>query len=370
MVDRVQIPEHIRGKPIVWWSRTKGRWPFVVWLLAILAAVFLYTQGGEFGGMSGTVEAVHEDIAPLETARLVALDAEPGQVVKPGDVVARMDASVLDAELAVERLQAERQFAAVVSRAATALQDARIRQASEAAEVEVLDAELRRLDGLLERGLVDAQAVAGIRARRQALVRAQEMYPELIEGLEEELRRSRAGLEAMRDEMGPSASKAADPELAASRERMGLLRLRREAYTLRARSGGIVTAVAGQPGNVVLAGMPVVTLVVVGPRRVIGYLPEAGAQLIREGQEAYISRTAGRQAAVRARVAAMMPEVAALPMRVSPFPNRTYRGRRVVLDILEPNDLLPGESVSIRLSRPWLTRLVSSLFAGNRAARE
>lgn len=367
MAERVQIPERIVRRRVALWSRMKARWAFYVWVLAIGAAVLMYSHGGEFGGMSGTVEALHEDLAPLETARLLSLDAEVGQPVRAGDVVARMDTSVLDAELAVERLQAERQFAAAVSRAETELQDARIRQASEAAEAEVLDAELKRLDALLERGLVDAQTVSEIRARRQALVRAQEMYPELVRGLEEEVERSRVRMGAVRDHMGSSGARAeGDPELAASRERLGLLNMRREAYTLRARCGGTVSAVYQQPGNVVLEGTPIVTIVAAGPRRVVGYLPESNAMAVREGQEAYVSRAAGGFGAVRAKVMAMMPEVAALPMRISPFPDRVYRGRRVMLELVEPNDFLPGESVSIRLSRPWLTRLVSLLFPGEK----
>ena len=65
-----RIPEHARRHPRVWWSRFKIRWPLVCWLLAVAAVVYLYYHGGRFSGMSGTVQAVRDLAAPLETARL------------------------------------------------------------------------------------------------------------------------------------------------------------------------------------------------------------------------------------------------------------------------------------------------------------
>ena len=65
-------------------------WTFLVWLGVIVVVWYFHTREGHFGGMSGAVETLPEDIAPLETARLESLDVEIGQVVTPGQRVAVM----------------------------------------------------------------------------------------------------------------------------------------------------------------------------------------------------------------------------------------------------------------------------------------
>ena len=74
MAEHIHIPERIHRHPAVRWSRIKNQWPVVIWLLAIVAGIILYCHGGQFGGMSGVVEAVREEIAPLENARIKTID--------------------------------------------------------------------------------------------------------------------------------------------------------------------------------------------------------------------------------------------------------------------------------------------------------
>jgi HlyD family secretion protein len=362
MSERVHIPERIHRHPAVWWSRMKNRWPFAVWLLAIVAAVFLYFHGGQFGGMSGVVQVVRENVAPLETARVKTIAVVVGQRVKKGDVLATMDTTILDAEMAVERLQVERQFALAVSRAESDLRDLQIRQAESAGELEVLNAEVARLDELLSKHLIDAQTVARLRARQQALTRSMEFYPGMVINLERDLARMSARQGAITAQLDSDTNIVAElpeglrTEVDVSRNRLGLLDLRREAYVLRAGADGIVSELVREPGNVVSAGTPIMTVVVDAVRQVVGFLPEANARDISVGMIAYLRSTSGRGAIVQARITALLPDIAALPTRVSPFPTQVYRGRRVVLVPTEPDDFLPGESVSIELQTPWLSR--------------
>ena len=361
MIDKVHIPEEIRRHPAVWRSRVKHCWPVCVWLAAIIIGTFLYFHGGQFGGMSGTVEVIREDIAPLETARLQALKVEPGRHIKAGDVVAEMDASVLDAEMAVERLQIDRQFAQAVSRAESALRDARIRQAETAGELEVLDVEVERMKGLLAKQLIDAQTVAKTRARQKALTEAAGFYPEMIKELEEDLDRTRQRMKDLSQRM--------DGESKESGERLGLLELRRGSYTLRSTTDGIVSRVDKEVGDVVQAGSPVVSVVADGVQRIIGFLPEYNARAVKEGMTAYVTRSTGGGLVIEARVVALVPEIVALPTRVNPFPSQTLRGRRVIIIPEEPGDLLPGEGVSIYFERPLLTALADLLGWGKKPVR-
>ena len=79
--------------------------------------------------MSGTVESLREQAAPLETARLKAVHVIVGQEVRAGQLLVEMDTSILDAELVMEKLQEDRRFASAMADVETALQDTLIRQA-------------------------------------------------------------------------------------------------------------------------------------------------------------------------------------------------------------------------------------------------
>jgi multidrug resistance efflux pump len=329
----------------------------------------MYFHGGQFGGMSGVVQVVREEVAPLETARLKAIHVAVGQRVRKGDVLAVMDSTIVDTETAVEKLQIERQFAMAVSRAESNLRDLKIRQAESEGELDVLNTEVARLDELLAQHLIDAQTVARLRARQQALTRSRDFYPDMIKRLEDELARMQTRQGEVVAQLGSDTNDAAGlpedvrSELEAGKTRLGLLDFRRESYVLRAGSDGIVSELFYAPGSVVPAGLPIMTLVIDSARQVVGYLPEANARHLSVGMTVYLKSVSGQGAVVRARVTALLPDIATLPTRVSPFPTQVYRGRRVILVPTGANDFLPGESVSIELQTPWLSSLLASLGA-------
>ncbi len=358
MTERIHIPERIHRHPTVWWSRVKDRWPAAVWLLAIVAGVFLYYHGGQFGGMSGVVQAVREEIAPLENARLKTVEVAMGQRVRKGDVLATLDMTMLETQIALDKLQVE----IAVSRAETDLRDMRIREAEASGELEVLNSEVARLDELLAQHLIDAETVSRLRARQKALAGSMEFYPNAVKTIEEELARLRewqARVNAQfNKETGDLGMEAAGEETKKG-----------EVSVLRANSDGIVSEIYYHPGSVVPAGMPIMTIVKDGPQQVIGFLSEVNARSIALGMTAYLKSVNGEGTVVRARVIALLPDIATLPNRVSPFPTQTYRGRRVILEPVEPGNFLPGESVSIELQRPWLSRLLSSFGKKPEGAR-
>lgn len=347
--ERIHIPERIHRHPAVWWSRVKNQWPVVIWLAAIGAGLFFYNHGGQFGGMSGVVEAVREEIAPLENARLKTIEVTMGQRVKKGDVLATLDMTMLETQVALDKLQLE----IAVSRAETDLRDMRIRQAESAGELEVLNTEVARLDELLARRLIDAETVSRLRARQQALARSAEFYPDTIRKIEDELGRLRewqARVNAQfNKETGDLGLEAAGEET-----RKG------DISVLRALSDGTVSEIYYHPGSVVPAGLPILSVVKEGPQQVIGFLSEINARSVSVGMTAYLKSLSGEGVVVRARVIALLPDIATLPNRVSPFPEQTYRGRRVILQPVEPSHFLPGESVAIELKRPWLARWLAS----------
>lgn len=376
MQVRLRIPERIGHQPH-WWQRLPNRWPFLIWLGACGLALALYFHGGRMSGISGVVMSNRQTLAPIEAGTLKAVYARVGDHVKKGRLLAEMDTSLLDAEMTVERLQAQRQFAQVVMQAEEALHDARIRQAEAAGEMAVLEEEVARLEPLVARHLVDAQTLARAKSRLEALRRSAELYPALIETLEKELAESKARQLALEDFLHDERGESDHTEAALSENdmggRLGLLRLRRERYRMYADFDGEVSRVFHSPGETVLAGDPI--LIVVG-RNVTGaegFIPESTIADVRPGMTVFVTTTARLTESVQGRVVAITPDVMTLPGLANPIPQRTLRGRRVVVEFEEPAPFVPGESVIIQFEKPfitrWLTRLSRAAFSRRGASQ-
>ena len=354
---RNRIPRHAA----VWWSRVKLKWPVLVWIAAAFVAWFLFTRSGSSLPLTGVVDVVRESVSPLETSRLRAVYVQPGDRVRAGQILAEMDTGLLDAEMAFERLDVQRQFRRAVLNAETDLHDIRMQQARDEAELQALDPELERLEDLLERNLIDGQLVAQLRVQRQSLARAVELHPTTVALLErqveetEALRREAEATFGAQADDAPAATAPADGSASTPppRNRLGLLKLRRDLYVLRAQQDGVISRIEKEPGEVVQAGEPILSLVVEGSQFVIGFLPEWNAYDIEVGREVVLRSPVGRRGEIPATVTALGPEILALPGRVSPLPGQPMRGRRIILVPADPNAFLPGESVSIHVFEPW-----------------
>lgn len=354
-----------RRHPAVLWSRIKWRWPFLVWIGAIVLLLYLLEAGGRYQSLQGVIDVDRRELSPLETARLRSLAVRSGERVYAGTVVAEMDMSLYDAQMQIDRLQVDRQFSRSIQGLESELRDLKIRRAADVAELAALNEELERMQDLIRQGMVDSMAAVRLRSRQSALTESVEIYPEIMTELESELAKSRVMKNSIGSWLGemPEAIPEGLPVEAASelllhRERLGMLKLRQETYTLRALRDGVVSRIMKEPGEVVQAGEPIVTIVYDGATSVTGFLPEFRARELSVGDTAYLTRAARFSHAVPAVVTHLGPEILGLPGRVSPIPGRTLRGRRVVLEPRVEHSFLPGETVSIHLEKPVWWRLI------------
>lgn len=344
------LPKH----PAVWWSRIKFRWPALVWLAAIVGAGWLYLSAGEYDSLSGVVEVIRENAAAVEPARLVSIAVQVGQNVRPGDTLAQLDTATLDAEIAalesevaLEQMQIDRQFSRAIIDAESALREARLRETSERAQLDSLNEELKRMESLLASRLMDAQSVARFKIERDTLHRSVQTYPETIRTLEQRLAEATNQQAAALGRLTPGSG-----VVAASQQRVNLLKLRKEGYTIRARRGGLVSQIRHLPGDVVPAGDPVVVTVVMDEQRFIGFVPEWRVYHWTVGDRARVFRRSAPTTFHRAHVVSVAPEIMALPGRVSPIQGQPVRGRRLVLVPDSPAEFIPGEEVIIDVEVP------------------
>ncbi len=361
--------------PRVVWSRLKGYSHLLIWLAAAVAAAFLFIYGAGTGGMPGYVEIVEHPVASTEVGRVVGVDVDVGARVTAGQVVARFDTAVIDAELGAERavyeemqgtvpgpaqvaLQWKRQFAAALSVAHVALDDQRRQQSEDQAELDVLSKELERVEPLLAKGLMDAERVSGTRARHAALTRAVAMYPQTIANLQERLDETRRQYQEAGEVVGggkDGAVNATNLQAVAVGQRVAGLTARRREYVLRSPSAGVVSQVMFRPGDVVMAGTPIVIIVEQPSMRVVGFMPEITAHDVKMGDRVRVERMYEVGVSCDAKVTALEPAVRGLPGQVNPVPGRVMRGRRIYCTFSESTDLLPGETVQIILNAPFWT---------------
>lgn len=347
MRNRISKNGTLPAHPAVWWSRMKLRWPTLVWLLAAAGAVWLYYRGGHAVRFHGIVQTVHEIAAPVETARLTGTLVVPGQRVQAGMPLARFDTTLLDAEIHVQRMQAERQFDGAVLQIESELRTMLRRHDEAEAELLAMEEELARMEQMVERRLLDAQELARYRIRHRELSEYTRRTPSQIRELQKTLDLLRERKAAA--ERGLIAPGGTDDS--------GWLALRRERYTLRAQNDGIVSAVHAVAGNTVAAGEPVVTLVVDAPPTVNGFIPEWSRLRLSTGQRVEIMRPDGGRPVAEGRVSFVSPEVAALPAEMLPVPGRVVRGRQVLVEVDGGLELFPGETVHLYTAMPWMETL-------------
>ena len=375
-------------------------------LLAVFAMIpyvlWFQTRERSAARFSGLVEAESETVGPVENARILSVEVQPGQAVKPGDVLVRLDPTdrALDMAMNEARLkdyeqgllryeqgaaryrqtlqESERRSRQAVQEASVALETERMNQARDEAELAALQAEIARLSPLVERRLVSEIELTSLRPKAQALEQTVARYAPLIEALRQRLELAQADLKDVQALQAAAAHEGspADPIAASMRQAAETCRqaAAQNPTVLRASRAGVVSRVLRQAGDVVTAGEPVVRVASASSLYITGLLTQPQLAGLALGDRLRVTRVAGAgQPTLTAEVELIDPEVMDLLDPFNPAPRFPVRGRRVRLRVLdEAHTLVPGEAVALEpLHREtWLEgmrRIV--FFSGSRPAR-
>jgi multidrug resistance efflux pump len=356
-------------------------WTFVVWLAAAVLAAYLASTNTRFGEIVGVIETVAGPVAPLETARLSAVQVTVGQRVKTGDIVATMDTALVDAELRVAEvemaeardtisgyqrdiLQMVQKGEASVLDAETGLETLKINQARDAGELAELKKEQQRREGLLAKRLISEELASQLRPAIAALAETLAANPALIKVEERRLELAKKERDDMKVWLRVDAGQEVSAAIQDKEKARGaiadaqrdLLDLRRKNFTLRATRDGTVSTIMHNPGDIVAAGDPVLQVIPLSDA-VAGFLPEIQLGELTVGQRMLIKRMSGRGTSVGAVVESIGPEVQTLPGRISPIRGQPLRGRRVMLKLDALHDFIPGETVKISAADSFRTRV-------------
>jgi multidrug resistance efflux pump len=345
--------------------------PFLVWLACLGGVVWLYQDVGGTNRVLGFAHGVEYPIAPLAPARVSNVAVDVGEAVISGQVVATLDTTVIDEEIAVERakriravarleaaveeakrqtLVEERALAREFASADASFSQSRARRDEARAEIAVQQAERNRLKKLVDGGLVDQSQLATLEARIATLgarARSAKLSVESLRSQRDEARR-RADLPL--EERVTRMVAPMEAALEVIDARLKTLQDRRDRLVLRSPADGHIASIHLQTGGVAGPRDPVATVIGQSRGKVVACLVESSALDVSVGDPARLYKRNGVAEVMHGHVVGMGPIVDTLPSRCRPNAQLKAWGRDVVILLDEPENLLPGQVLDVEIN--------------------
>lgn len=341
-------------------------------LLAIGVAALLAWQhfgaGDEDVGIvsgNGRLEAVDIDVASRTAGRVKEILVAEGALVKAGQVVARMDTDVFDAQ----RRQAEAELQQAHSLVATAQSHLAQRESDKAAaqavvvraevELKAAGSHLARSVSLADKGFISPQAVDDAQAR--------------VDSAEAAVRAARAQVAAATSAIASARSQVAGAQSSAVAAQANIERIQADIddATLKSPRDGRVQFIVARPGEVIPAGGRVLNLVDLSDVYMNFFLPTTNVGRIALGSEVRLVLDAAPQYVIPARVSFISDVAQFTPKAVETAAEREklmFRVRAQIAPellrkyILQVKTGLPGMAyVRLDPASPWPPRLAVKL---------
>lgn len=299
-------------------------WPWLVWMGAALAVLLLLPGGMHRVRFHGVAERTYEYISPLESGRLKSLLVDLGDTVHANQLIGELDNESLASEMLMDQASLMKTRDKVQSIRCD-IERLKLEQAKTAAELKSLEGQWKRTEELLAKNLVLEQEINDVRPQIEALSDVLTHYPSLITQLEQRLEMAEADADLINGE------ELRDLQIAQCR--------------LVTRSAGVVAEVLHQPGDVVETGDPVVRISNVSTSRIIAFMPEDKQMDLAEGERCRIISSATRET-YHGTVKTVTSDIRKLPVFTG-FSDQILRGRRIVVELDEEWELMPGEQVVV-----------------------
>lgn len=262
--------------------------PVIVLIVVLaLAGYYAFDRVSKIDGRltaSGTIEAVEVSVSPELAGRVMEVLVDEGQTVKAGDVLVRLDSSLLEAQ----RSQAEAGLAAAEAAWRAAQQNLALLEAGPSAEqlavsqtaVDMAQVALNSAqESYADLSEYQQDTTAGKQLRQQveraeaALANAQAQYDLLAAGAREEQ------VQAATDQVA-----AARAQVDAAERSLGVLDVQLSRFTLTAPVDGVVLQRAIQPGEFTSPGARLLVLGKTDSLTLTVYLPEDRYGLVELGE--------------------------------------------------------------------------------------
>ena len=329
--------------------------PRVLLVASVAVVAWLVFQGPRVG-IPGYAEVAPVRIASLESAKVLSVEVEPGDIVQPGDIVGLLDDGplrgrirILEAELARHSatLQQVEQGAASTLRLALAEEaDARSRLQGTRESLLAAERVLAERQRQVESGLAAATDLERLELELTALRSSERREKTQLEYKQEVVAHTRAQLVGLEDEAAPALLE----EVRAGsvlEEELALLEARRQAMTLRSPLAARVAMVHYRAGEVLPANAVIVELLPLSTTTVVACLPEQFGSEVRAGTKAdlYPADGGGQRLGTIVDVEGL---VSTAPERCKQRPN-DFGWVRPVRVLVDGPGLIPGQRLDLVL---------------------
>ena len=351
--------------------------PWLMWgAVAAVAIPLAYHMSG-VGTSPAMVDAKIVLLsAPRTRQRLTVAEVlvVPGQTVKAGQLLIRMNTGEIDAELAVAKaklaqleLQAKAQevkiideyarftqtFATTAERASLEMSRVYAEQERDRSELSQLELAIAREQKLVNDQLASAEYLNSLKVKHAALSKKVVEYQAAVrnakKGASGSTKRLGDWKNASKANAATESSRIADrvaPALAAvetQRQEVRHLESQRNSHFLKAPFAGKVGEVFLKVGQISAnPDEPIVTVVEENPRMAIAYVAQAKALQVKVGDPAQLVPRDLSGPRLSGKVIALAPSITEVPLRFRRVPNVHEWGRTVYIQLDSPGTL-PGQ---------------------------
>jgi len=365
-------------------------------LFVVAAVIFYVIRGGSAHAgairLSGNIEVTDAEVSFKIPGRVVARLVDEGDLVKTGQLVARLDSAELAQEVALRKADAQNAQAALeelvagyrkedIAQAEAAAQQAQSRleemlagsrpqeiAASQAtverakAETQRAKADAARYEALVKKDEVSQQQFDAVRTTYEtSLARqkeAEEQFKLVKEGpRKEQIEQARAAMVQAKEHFRLLRNGSRKEDIEQARARLELTKAalaeaesRLSYATVNSPLSGVVLSKNVEPGEYVSAGTPIVTVADLDNIWVRAYINETDLGRVKVGQRARVTTDSYRHKVYDGRVAFVASQAEFTPKMVQTEKERVKLVYRVKVDITNQNlELKPGMPADVEI---------------------
>jgi len=365
-------------------------------LLVVAAVIFYVIRGGSAHAgairLSGNIEVTDAEVSFKIPGRVVARLVDEGDLVKTGQLVARLDSAELAQEVALRKADAQNAQAALeelvagyrkedIAQAEAAAQQAQSRleemlagsrpqeiAASQAtverakAETQRAKADAARYEALVKKDEVSQQQFDAVRTTYEtSLARqkeAEEQFKLVKEGpRKEQIEQARAAMVQAKEHFRLLRNGSRKEDIEQARARLELTKAalaeaetRLSYATVNSPLSGVVLSKNVEPGEYVSAGTPIVTVADLDNIWVRAYINETDLGRVKVGQRARVTTDSYPHKVYDGRVAFVASQAEFTPKMVQTEKERVKLVYRVKVDITNQNlELKPGMPADVEI---------------------
>jgi len=299
-------------------------WPWIVWMSAALAVLLLLPGGLYRIRFHGTAERTYEYVSPLENGRLKAIWVDLGDAVQTNQLLCELSNDALSVQMMKDRASLSKSKD-TASSLRFELEKLQLERSKTTAELQILKAKWKRTEDLLAKNLVLEQEIDDLRPDVEAMERLVKQYSTPIALLEARL-----------------AAALKDTDAIDSDE---LQKMQDSQTKLFSTTAGIVAEILHLPGDTVTTGDPIIRISNLTTSKVIAFIPESQTTEVSVGEKCRVITSIGKKV-YYGKVMSVTADIRKLPVFTG-FGDQILRGRRLVVQLDNDQQLTPGEQVIV-----------------------